>query len=81
MMHHTVLTFASYAELLGSAELEVELPEPAMVDDLIHALRALPGGGSLPTMPLIAVNRRLAESGTSITPGDELALLPPLAGG
>jgi molybdopterin converting factor small subunit len=80
-MRHDVLTFASYAEVLGSAMLTVELPEPATVNDLIRALRALPGGASLPTLPLVAVNRRLAGSGTPITAGDELALLPPLAGG
>jgi molybdopterin converting factor small subunit len=81
MTRHEVLTFASYAEVLGSARVEVQLPTRATVDDLIRALRALPGGASLPTLPLVAVNRRLAEPGAPITPGDELALLPPLAGG
>lgn len=81
MTRHRVLTFASYAEVLGGTSLEVDLPDVATVADVIRALRALPGGASLPGLPLVAVNRRLAEPGTSVRPGDELALLPPLAGG
>ncbi|HRP08651.1 MAG TPA: MoaD/ThiS family protein, partial [Gemmatimonadales bacterium] len=60
---------------------EVDLPASAALVDLIVALRSLPGGDLLPAEPLIAVNLRQAGSGTTITPGDELALLPPMAGG
>ncbi len=81
MTRHRVLTFASYAEVMGSAMLEVELAEPATVADLISALRRLPGGDSLPVTPLIAVNLELASSTVPVAAGDELALLPPLAGG
>lgn len=80
-MKQRVTTFARYAELLGGPDLDVELPDPATVADLIVALRSLPGGAALPASPLVAVNLRLADGGTPIQPGDALAVLPPLAGG
>lgn len=81
MTTHRVATFARYAELMGDDLLEVQLPEPATVMDLIAALRSLPGGELLPAEPLIAVNLRQAAPTAPIALGDELALLPPMAGG
>ncbi len=81
MSRHRVITFARYAELLGGAELEVELAARPTVADLITALRSLPGGGSLPPSPIVAVNLAVVPPETAIGPDDILALLPPLAGG
>lgn len=81
MSRHRVVTFARYAELLGGAEVEVELAARPTVADLITALRSLPGGGSLPASPIVAINLAVARPDTAIGPDDELALLPPLAGG
>lgn len=81
MSRHRVVTFARYAELLGGADLEVELAARPTVADLITALRSLPGGGSLPASPIIAVNLAVAPPEAAIGPDDALALLPPLAGG
>lgn len=81
MTSYRVATFARYAEAMGAATLDVELDAPATVADLVAALRSLPGGDVLPAVPLVAVNRSLADPATPVTPGDELALLPPLAGG
>lgn len=81
MNRHTVRLFARYAELFGAEHVEVMLPTPARVADLIGALRALPGGASLPARPFIAVNMAQATPDDVVHPGDELALLPPLAGG
>jgi molybdopterin synthase sulfur carrier subunit len=44
-------------------------------------LRALPGGERLPPKPLCAVNLSQVRLDTPLNTGDELALLPPLAGG
>ena len=77
----TVATFARYAEVMGATTLQVDLREPATVADLIHALRSLPGGALLPAQPLVAVNLQQAVDSTAIAPSDQLALLPPLAGG
>ncbi len=81
MTSFTVATFARYAEVMGAAMLEVDIREPATVADLIHALRSMPGGELLPDDPLVAVNLRQAVATTPIAPTDQLALLPPLAGG
>ena len=81
MTLHRVVTFARYAELMGGNQLEVELPEPATVNDLIIALRSLPGGDLLPEHPLVAVNLSQAALDHRVDPGDELSLLPPMSGG
>ena len=81
MIRHVVRLFARYAELFGAAQVEVMLPANSSVSDLIAALRALPGGASLPMQPFVAVNMAQAATTDILNPGDELALLPPLAGG
>lgn len=81
MSSHRVLLFARYAECFGSASLEVTLPTPATVADLVHALRQMPGGELLPPQPLVAVNLTQVGNAHPLVAGDEIALLPPLAGG
>lgn len=76
-----VLLFASYAELLGRDALVLQLESPATVADAIERLRNEPGGNRLPAKLLCALNLAQVGPGASLTPGDELALLPPLAGG
>jgi molybdopterin converting factor small subunit len=74
--------FARYAEVTGEEEVEVEVPAPATVADALAALRArLAHGDRLPERPLVARNRVHALLTDPIADGDELALLPPLAGG
>ncbi len=74
--------FARYAEALGRDECRLILPAPATVADAVHQLRhTLTGGEQLPERPLAAVNREHASPETPLADGDELALLPPLAGG
>ncbi len=57
------------------------LPSNARVADLIIALRSLPGGDVLPAHPFVAVNFAQVDRDVVISPGDEVAVLPPLAGG
>jgi molybdopterin converting factor small subunit len=76
-----VLLFASYAEHVGAESLEVTLSSPATVADVIAHLRALPGGHLLPPKPLCARNLVHAGQDESVSEGDEIAVLPPLAGG
>jgi molybdopterin synthase sulfur carrier subunit len=76
-----VLLFASYADVLGRDSLELTIENPATVDDVLTRLRSLPGGEGLPARPLCAVNLRHVPPTTTLSPGDELAILPPLAGG
>jgi sulfur-carrier protein len=76
-----VLLFASYAETLGFDAVELSLQAPATVEDVLDRLRALPGGDRLPPKPLCALNLTHVRSDTPLSGGDELAVLPPLAGG
>ena len=74
--------FARYAEVVGSEALDLEIPDGATVGDAVEALRARLGpGAQLPARPLAAVNREHAVWDRVLADGDELALLPPLAGG
>ncbi|HEX4561025.1 MAG TPA: MoaD/ThiS family protein, partial [Gemmatimonadales bacterium] len=74
--------FARYAELAGRSEGTLTVPLPATVSDVMKQIRATwPGASALPAQPLAALNLRHVRLDARISDGDELALLPPLAGG
>lgn len=77
----TVQLFASYAEIFGGPTVELALAPSSTVEDLLDRLRGLPGASLLPTNPRVAVNRAFARSGQVVSPADEIALIPPVAGG
>lgn len=76
------LFFAAYRDLVGAQELAVELEEGATVADLVDELRGRgrPWDG-LPRDPAIAVNRTYAPLTERLGGGDEVAFIPPVAGG
>jgi molybdopterin converting factor small subunit len=77
-----VLLFASYADWIGRDTVDVSLATPATVADLIRQLRTVvPQADRLPDRPLTAVNAVHASPNSPLREGDEVALLPPLAGG
>lgn len=74
--------FARYAELIGRQEADVPLSLPATVRDVVREVRAtLPGGSALPERPLAALNLRHVKLDAPVQGGDEVAFLPPVAGG
>lgn len=76
------LLFATYAEQVGSTELEFAMPESSTVADAVRLIRdTVPNGNVLPEQPLVAVNLEHVKLDHILHDGDELALLPPLAGG
>ena len=75
------LLFASYADAFGARRLEVPLEAPCRVADLVRLIRAMPGGDRLPASPLVAVNRCWVREDIAVQVGDEVALIPPVAGG
>lgn len=81
-MRIRLLFFASYRDLAGRDSLDLEVPAGA---DAAHAIRlarlATPLLGRLPARPAVAVNESYAALATPLNEGDELALLPPVAGG
>lgn len=76
-MNVSVQLFAMLRERAGSDTIEVELPDGATVADLLGELHQLVGA-----MPVrVAVNREYSTESRSLSPGDELALIPPVSGG
>ena len=77
----TVQLFASYADLLGAPTVELPITPGTTVNDLLHTLRSLPGASSLPPAPRVAINRSFASADQLVYTSDEIALIPPVAGG
>ncbi|HET7604374.1 MAG TPA: MoaD/ThiS family protein [Gemmatimonadales bacterium] len=75
------LLFARYAELVGADRLALSLPDGSRAGDAVSHLRAGHTGGGLPPTVLLAVNGRQSSPDRLLDDGDELAILPPLAGG
>lgn len=78
-----MLLFAAHRELAGgAASTVVTLRERATVHSLLAELRSRGGGwANLPRRVAVAVNRRYARDDTELAEGDEVALIPPVAGG
>ena len=72
---------AAAAELYVT-EAAVSLPLPATVGDVVRRVREdFPGAHALPERPLAAVNLKRVKLEARVQNGDEVALLPPIAGG
>jgi molybdopterin synthase sulfur carrier subunit len=76
------LFFAAYRDLLGTPEVSVDLAEGATVADLVSALRRRGHPwDALPAEPAVAVNRTYVGPAEPLGAGDEVAFIPPVAGG
>lgn len=82
-MQITVLLFASYADTLGANSIALDLTPGATAGDALDHVRSLAngGGGVLPSKPMLAVNERYARREHVLASGDEVAIIPPVAGG
>jgi molybdopterin converting factor subunit 1 len=81
-MRVNVLLFAIYRDLAGADELQFEVPDGATVRDLLGRLRTRNDRlARLPAEPAVAVNRDYAALDARLRDGDDVALLPPVAGG
>jgi molybdopterin converting factor subunit 1 len=77
-----VLYFASFRDAAGKERESRELPDGSSVADLWKALQAeLPSLRAFTRMPPPAVNRAHVDAETMLAEGDEVAFLPPVAGG
>ena len=74
------LLFASYADAYGSDEVPLLLRAGSTVGDAVAAVRAK-SPTAIPARPLVALNERYASFDDALSPGDEVALIPPVAGG
>jgi molybdopterin converting factor subunit 1 len=81
-MHIQVLYFAVFRERLGTSEQSLDLPDRATVADAIAALaKQHPLIAQLRGRFRVAVNQDFVEETQPLQTGDELALIPPVAGG
>ena len=78
-----VLAFAGARELVGAAEVEVEVDSPhSTVAELLDRLcDRYPGLQAYRPIIRVAVNGAYASDGDPVVAGDEVALIPPVAGG
>ena len=79
-MTSRVLLFASWADALGARSVDLELGDDAPAGDVLAALDARSAGAGLPR-PALAVNRCIVPAHSLIARGDEVAIIPPVAGG
>ena len=77
----TVIIFSHLKYALDTGSLELQLKPGATTEDVRGEIRArLPAG--MAGMPLhIAVNQVYVREETTLHPGDEVALIPPVQGG
>jgi molybdopterin converting factor subunit 1 len=76
-MRVRIRLFAGLRERAGASEVELELPEGAVVGDALAQMHALTDGMRV----VMAVNQEYADEGAPLHSGDEVALIPPVSGG
>jgi molybdopterin converting factor subunit 1 len=80
-MQVRVLLFAQYRDAAGVGELCFDLPAGATAMDAVARLRSAHPSPVIPEKPVVALNMTYASLSDELREGDELALLPPVAGG
>jgi molybdopterin synthase sulfur carrier subunit len=77
-----LLAFAGARDVLGAAELTLPLAAPCTAAELLaEVCRVYPALAPWRASIRVAVNGTYAEPGDRVTWGDEVALIPPVAGG
>jgi molybdopterin converting factor subunit 1 len=76
-MQVSVRLFAGQRERAGAEMVHLELPDGGRVADALEQLRDVTNGVAV----VMAVNQEYAAEDTTLEPGDELALIPPVSGG
>ena len=76
-MQVRIRLFAGLRERAGTGARSLDLTDGATLADVWPAL----GLGDEPTGLLYAVNKRYADESTTLSEGDEVALIPPVSGG
>jgi molybdopterin synthase catalytic subunit len=78
----SVRLFAIHREVVGKSKVDLELPDGATAGEAWEKLRRLyPRLQSFSYLPAMAVNADFAAPDTVLQDGDEVAFIPPVAGG
>ncbi len=81
-MQVRVLFFGVLKDLAGKAMDSISLPENATLGDVLrHYEQAIPQLKDSASSLAMSVNQEYAGPATRLSPGDEVALLPPVSGG
>ncbi len=81
-MRVTVLSFARLREIVGDGRVVRDAPAGATVETVWNALAAeFPGAAPFRPALAVAVNARFSAFSAPVADGDEVAFLPPVAGG
>jgi molybdopterin converting factor subunit 1 len=82
VMRVRLLYFAVLRDIMGTAEAEVALPDGTRASDVWQTMRsAHPELSGYERPPLTAINESYASANAILHDGDELAFIPPVAGG
>jgi molybdopterin synthase sulfur carrier subunit len=77
-----VRTFASLRQVLGTANLSLDLPPNATVAHLLERLSVdYPAAGTHLRRALVAINQEYVDPSQSLEPDDEVVVFPPVSGG
>ncbi|UCG23912.1 MAG: molybdenum cofactor biosynthesis protein MoaE [Chloroflexota bacterium] len=81
-MELEVRLFATLKDRVGRDRIQIYVEQPATVQDLIATIgQAYPELAQALPSALVAVNKAFAGPETALSPGDELAIFPPVSGG
>ncbi|MAU01201.1 MAG: molybdopterin converting factor [Anaerolineaceae bacterium] len=81
-MEIQIKLFATLKDRAGTNKINITVEEPATVADLLAATeKAYPSLATSLPIALVSVNKAFAGKDTAVSPGDEVALFPPVSGG
>jgi len=77
-----VKLFAIAKDIIGSDEINVDVPDGGQVADLREAIvEAFPSMSAVLRHAMIAVNTQYADNQTSLSADADVAIIPPVSGG
>ena len=81
-MQVKLLFFASLKDIVGSRQLDLDVPSGATVNDLLERLESrYPGLRRYRSIVLTSLNEEYVDRHAVVSDGDEVALFPPVSGG
>src|SRR5262245_58559703 len=81
-MQVKLLFFASLKDIVGSRQLDLDVPSGVTVNDLLETLeKRYPKLGPYRSIVLTSVNEDYVDKEAVVSDGDEVAIFPPVSGG
>ena len=81
-MQVRLLFFATLKDIVGSRQLQMDVPPGSTVGDLLSHLESMyPRIKDYRPVVLTAINEEYADQSATVGDGDEVAIFPPVSGG